>query len=88
MIGSQFSPNIFWDISKIFFQLNENKNEINFILTSALFQSLFDLEIAIEKRQAHKRFIKLLILVRRAITLFDLNFLYISSLFRLYFVPH
>ena len=29
------------------------------ILTSALFQSLFDQEIAIEIRQVHKRFIKL-----------------------------
>ena len=29
------------------------------MLTSALFQSLFDLEEAIEIRQVHKRFIKL-----------------------------
>ena len=31
-----------------------------YILTSAYFQILFDLEIAIEIRQVHKRFIKVL----------------------------
>ena len=33
------------------FNWNQNKIEINFYLTYALFQSLFDLEIAIEIRQ-------------------------------------
>ena len=51
-------------------------------MTSALFQSLFDLETAIEIRQVHKRFIKLpitFILTRRAIKFLDLNFLNISK---------
>ena len=43
-----------------FFQLKWKKNWNQlYIFTSALFQSLFDLEIAIEIRQVHKRFIKL-----------------------------
>ena len=43
----------------MFFNWTE-KNWNNFyILTSDLFQSLFDLETAIEIRQVHKRFIKL-----------------------------
>ena len=49
-------------------------------MTTALFQSLFDLETAIEKRQVHKRFIKLHVqffLPPRAINFLDLNFLYI-----------
>ena len=47
-----------------------------------MFQSLFDLEIAMEIRQVPKRFIKLpntIILARRAIKFLDLNFLYISK---------
>ena len=52
------------DISKmIFFNWNENKIEINSFLTSALFQSFFDQEIAIEIRQVHNRFIKLPIIL-------------------------
>ena len=49
-------------------------------LTYVLFQSLFDIEISIEIRQVHKRFIKLpigfntIILARRAIKLLDINF--------------
>ena len=49
-------------------------------LTDVLFQSLFDIEISIEIRQVHKRFIKLpigyntIILARRAIKLLDINF--------------
>ena len=45
-------------ISKIFVSI-EMKIKLKSILTSALFQSLFDLEPAIEIRQVHKRFIKL-----------------------------
>ena len=51
-------------------------------MTSALFQSLFDLETAIELRQVHKRFIKLLktlILARRAMKFLESKFLYISK---------
>ena len=47
-----------------------------------LFQSLFDLKMTIEKRQVHKRFIKLskhyYYGTTRAIKFLDLNFLYIS----------
>ena len=60
------------------------KIKLKSILTSALFQSLFDLEPAIEIRQVHKRFIKLVItyntiLARHAIKFLDLNVLYISK---------
>ena len=57
--------------------------KLTFILTSALFQRLFDLETAIKLRQLHKRFIKL---ITYTITLLfwqdvflDLNLLYISK---------
>ena len=64
-----------------------------YISISALFQSLFDLETAIEIRQVHKRFIKLpnayntIILARRALKFLGLNFLEGSRFFRFYFVP-
>ena len=48
-----------------------------------MFQSLFDLETAIEIRQVHKHFKKntynTIILARRAIKFLGLNFLYISK---------
>ena len=51
-------------------------------MTSALLQSLFDLETAIELRQVHKHFIKLLktlILARRAMKFLESKFLCISK---------
>jgi len=60
----EFLKNIL-DIFKIFFFSIEIKIKLKSTLyidfTSALFQSLFDLEIAIEIRQVHKSFIKLTI---------------------------
>ena len=50
-------------------------------MTSALFQSLFDLEIAIEIKTSTETFHKItyntIVLARRAIKFLDLNFLYI-----------
>ncbi len=57
------------------------------ILTSALFQSLFDLETTIEIRQAHKRSIKLPItLLFKAFGLKFSQYIEGSCLFKLYFV--
>ena len=52
-----FSPKNLGLLQNIFFMWNDI-NQL-YILTSALFQSLFDLETFIEIRQVHKRFIKL-----------------------------
>ena len=50
-------------------------------MTSALFQSLFDLEIAIEIKTSTETFHKItyntIVLARRAVKFLDLNFLYI-----------
>ena len=60
MIGSQiFSKKIGYFQNKSFqIEMKMKLNQL-YILTSALFQSLFDLETAIEIRQVYKRFRKL-----------------------------
>ena len=55
-----FAPKNLGYVQNIFFSIEMKiKLKSTLFFTSALFQSLFDLEIAIEIRQVHKRFIKL-----------------------------
>ena len=59
-----FSSNKLGYFQNIFFNINENKLEINYltnyIFVSAFLENIFYLEIDIAIRQVNKRFIKLL----------------------------
>ena len=78
-----FSPKNLGYFQNTFFNINENKIEINFIFLILLPYCLFYLEISIATRQVHKRFVKLPIALSfwhaTCYTILDLHFLYFSE---------